>query len=351
MPSFRILPCQGRTEQDEGEEDSAANTAFSATLGVVGGLAPEEWVANNVSAQLEEIRDGANEFRSRDSKKMLGDEQLSWVQRETQDSVDSGTKWQLYGSPSVMQDLLLANFDAAVEQQTDRETKAVWEESLFNITHPNTTFFDMSGLVHTKSFEGQPLPVDPGMLAQSRAALAFGRYGITIDYDSWQGYAADRERFLCAVENATNVVVYSGDYHSSFAGLLKKDGKTVGPEFVTTSVTTAGWPDFDPFRGIPPQMLNAAWNASNEDVLYANLYTHGFNLVTLTPGNQHLEILDVNIDHTGYTSACVAAFDYAADSETPRELVFGDCEPIPEATPYSEAWETSLGVGRSVSLF
>ena len=74
-----------------------------------------------------------------------------------------------------MQDLLLANFDRAIEQQTDPETKALWEESLFNLTHPNMTFFDMSGLVHTQSFEGKPLPVDPEMLVLARAALAFGR--------------------------------------------------------------------------------------------------------------------------------------------------------------------------------
>ena len=40
------------------------------------------------------------------------------------------------------------------------------------------------------------------------------RYRVNSDADSWQGYLAERQRFLQAIEGANNAVVYSGDSHN-----------------------------------------------------------------------------------------------------------------------------------------
>jgi alkaline phosphatase D len=65
--------------------------------------------------------------------------------------------------------------------------------------------------------------------------------------DKWDGAVAARDRLFAAVESAKlgNLVVVTGDAHQNWAGELKKNfadekSATLGIEFVTTSVTTAG---------------------------------------------------------------------------------------------------------------
>ena len=40
------------------------------------------------------------------------------------------------------------------------------------------------------------------------------RYRVNNDEDSWQGYLAERQRFLQAIQGANNAVVFSGDSHN-----------------------------------------------------------------------------------------------------------------------------------------
>jgi alkaline phosphatase D len=65
--------------------------------------------------------------------------------------------------------------------------------------------------------------------------------------DKWDGAVAARDRLFAAVESAKlgNLVVVTGDAHQNWAGELKKNfadekSATLGIEFVTTSVTSAG---------------------------------------------------------------------------------------------------------------
>ena len=63
--------------------------------------------------------------------------------------------------------------------------------------------------------------------------------------DSWNGYAAARERVLDTfTDRPRNFVVLTGDVHRHYAGTLhadsRPDGPVVGAEFVTTSVTSSG---------------------------------------------------------------------------------------------------------------
>jgi alkaline phosphatase D len=63
--------------------------------------------------------------------------------------------------------------------------------------------------------------------------------------DMWDGAPAARDRLFAAIEDAklSNVIALSGDIHSNWAGLLKKDfldekSATLGVEFIGTSITT-----------------------------------------------------------------------------------------------------------------
>lgn len=65
--------------------------------------------------------------------------------------------------------------------------------------------------------------------------------------DSWDGYPAARERLMKVVKshNMTNLVVLTGDVHASWASNIKEDyanpnSRTVGVEFVGTSITSGG---------------------------------------------------------------------------------------------------------------
>jgi alkaline phosphatase D len=66
-------------------------------------------------------------------------------------------------------------------------------------------------------------------------------------YDPWDGYVADRNRLLAAVQDrgVRNMVVITGDRHQNYAWDLKRDyadptSPTVASEFVGTSITSGG---------------------------------------------------------------------------------------------------------------
>jgi alkaline phosphatase D len=65
--------------------------------------------------------------------------------------------------------------------------------------------------------------------------------------DKWDGAVAARQRLFAAVEEANlkNLVVLTGDIHNNWAGVLKANfddeaSKTLGVEFVATSITSTG---------------------------------------------------------------------------------------------------------------
>ncbi|MBC3984943.1 alkaline phosphatase D family protein [Streptomyces sp. AC536] len=69
--------------------------------------------------------------------------------------------------------------------------------------------------------------------------------GYKLSMDSWDGYPASRERVLAGAESAgvDNLVVLTGDVHVHYAFDIKRDfakpdSRTVGVEFVTTSVAS-----------------------------------------------------------------------------------------------------------------
>ena len=65
--------------------------------------------------------------------------------------------------------------------------------------------------------------------------------------DKWDGYRADQSRLINFLDEQkiANPVVLTGDVHTNFAGEIKKDfddssSKTIGCEFITTSISSKG---------------------------------------------------------------------------------------------------------------
>ena len=75
-------------------------------------------------------------------------------------------------------------------------------------------------------------------------------------FDPWHAHTAERTRLLKALEPAKgNAIVYGGDTHAAFAGMLELDGAYVGAEFSSPGVTS---PDREDGSLIPLELHNAA---------------------------------------------------------------------------------------------
>lgn len=84
--------------------------------------------------------------------------------------------------------------------------------------------------------------VTPSLIVAARSAYAMSKYNIPNYFDSWEGYAAERRRFLSALSPAQgSAVVYGGDSHNAWAGVHEReDGAAVCGEYDSTSVTSSG---------------------------------------------------------------------------------------------------------------
>ncbi|AWW39606.1 alkaline phosphatase [Streptomyces sp. AS58] len=88
------------------------------------------------------------------------------------------------------------------------------------------------------------------MMAETDLLVGAGKQWF---YDAWDGYQAERNRFLAEFKNVRNPVVLSGDRHLTMVSDLKADfadprSAVVGAEFVGTSVSSNGDQDQAAFR-------------------------------------------------------------------------------------------------------
>ncbi|WP_439661711.1 alkaline phosphatase D family protein [Lentzea sp. HUAS TT2] len=108
----------------------------------------------------------------------------------------------------------------------------------------------------------------------------------TTNTDQWDGYPADRETVLKALDRAgmKNTVFLTGDIHSSWAINVPLGDRSVASEFVATSVTSD---NFDERIGVPPRtgslVVEAQFMALNPHVKFVELDSHGASVLTVTP--------------------------------------------------------------------
>ncbi len=106
-------------------------------------------------------------------------------------------------------------------------------------------------------------------------------FGTAVNGDQWDGYPAERNRVMNYIltKNIPNVVVITGDIHSSWANDIPSPsynpstgGGSAGVEFVGPSVTSPG---------ISLPLGAAAIMAANSHIKYADLSQHGFLIVDI----------------------------------------------------------------------
>jgi len=99
-------------------------------------------------------------------------------------------------------------------------------------------------------------------------------FGVAVNADAWDGYAAERQRLIDTVKmnSLQNFVVLTGDIHTAWSNNIPAPGGNAGVEFITTSVTSPGLD----FGG---EFLVQLFNPH---VRYVNLSDHGYLLMDFT---------------------------------------------------------------------
>ncbi|MBA2611212.1 MAG: alkaline phosphatase D family protein [Bacteroidetes bacterium] len=131
-------------------------------------------------------------------------------------------------------------------------------------------------------------------------------FGNGFNGDQWDGYPAERDRIYNHVltNNISNMVVITGDIHSSWANDLptasynsSTGGGSAGVEFVTPSVTSPG-------LSIP--LGASAIMAANGHIKYTNLTAHGYVIMDINQNRTQADwyhLTTVDNPSTAYTYA------------------------------------------------
>lgn len=161
----------------------------------------------------------------------------------------------------------------------------------------------------------------------------------SLNYDSWDGYRAARNRLYAHLraEGIGNVVVLTGDVHSSWVFDLTEtpqDAATydpatgegsVGVEFVAAGVTSE-----------PPPLSAASLMTTNPQLRWGEAQSRGYMVLEVTPERTHADFFllpdEVVESADGGSSDHAAA--WAVDSGNPHGVeAQGPLAPLPDAPP------------------
>ena len=126
-------------------------------------------------------------------------------------------------------------------------------------------------------------------------------FGNPINTDAWDRYPAERQKLYDHLtgNNIDNMVVLTGDIHTSWAVDLKNGNAPVGVEMVTPSVTSSG----------APINLSALITLQNPHIKYVELTKRGYLLIDITPQQVQGDWYNVNtITQIDPSAACVKSY-------------------------------------------
>ena len=125
--------------------------------------------------------------------------------------------------------------------------------------------------------------------------------GIPLNYDQWDGYAADRERLLDVLEEhnaqtGAECLVLTGDIHTEWGNEIYSRRSLLGAEAVCASVTA---PNVADTLGLPPgngisRLAEDVIKNGNHHVRHVNLDAHGYGIARLAHDGVDLTWLRVD---------------------------------------------------------
>eukprot|EP00939_MAST-03C_sp_MAST-3C-sp1_P003945 g3945.t1 len=279
-----------------------------------------------------------------ENRTIYGDKQLAWIERKIR---ESETTWQIFAQQQVVQPCFLGN----LTEIAGRNPK--WNEIYRNATEmplnssnadspssPPPTLVVQSPLHAFDDSRDTPEPVSENMRRLLLEYKAASDHGVRLNFDGWNGYEAERGRFLemlRASGKSSRVVVLGGDSHNSWAGTLRSpaadaddksdEEEVLAAEFDGPGTTSPGLEKS--FKYYPADMLAAGYVARNAKtgMVYADTSRKGYMLFEVTAENVHGEYVyvDVGAVTSSYETDILSrvecdALDYGADS---RDLVVG----------------------------
>ncbi|MFQ6372595.1 alkaline phosphatase D family protein [Shewanella sp. YIC-542] len=207
------------------------------------------------------------------SRTMLGQTQLLWLQQQLQQSTAT---WQVLGQQVLMGRMLLP---AAVATQ--------------KLTINEYGFLGQLAQLAARAQAGDPtltqaeldhLAANQAQLTPEAVAL-LQLPNIPYNLDAWDGYAYEREVLLQTIKQlGKNTVVLAGDTHNAWANnLTDMQGNAVAVEFATSSVSSPG---MEEYLSLDPSQIDVYEQAvvgMVTDLQYTNLLQRGYMLLELTP--------------------------------------------------------------------
>ena len=157
---------------------------------------------------------------------ILGTSQLDWLREKIKETT---TTWQIVGQQQVLQPCHLPNYTSIMNGE--------WKEILENATKINLS--ENPTLKRHDDTQNLPHVVSAYERRKYLEYLAAGHYDVVLNFDGWNGYVKERERFVEALRlsGRDKIVVLGGDSHNAWVGML---GDHVACEFDGPSTTSPG---------------------------------------------------------------------------------------------------------------
>lgn len=158
-------------------------------------------------------------------------------------------------------------------------------------------------------------------------------FGVAFNGDQWDGYPAERDRVYNYVlnHNISNMVVITGDIHSSWANDLptatynsSTGAGSAGVEFVTPSVTSPG---------ISIPLGAPAIQAANSHIKYCDLSSHGYVIMDINKNRTQADWFNVSTIDSQSPSFSYAKSFYVNDLQ--RHLISSNSAAIPRNSIFS----------------
>jgi phosphodiesterase/alkaline phosphatase D-like protein len=209
-----------------------------------------------------------------ESREMLGQAQIDYLDRAFRQSVGAGQPWRLVANQIIMARVNAADLTPYVTEEDIVALEQQWD--------------------------------------QARAFVEFSKLGLPVNLDAWDGYPAARERFysLARDAGADGMIVVTGDTHTWWANdLIARDGAAMGVELGTASVTSPSpyRADFLGGKGAEYALLTTR---ENDDIRYLSGASHGFIDLTIERDTARAVFRAVDtIEAQSYNAFEQAAFD------------------------------------------
>ena len=201
-------------EDDDGDGDPSNETPFGSLAVRVGellqGVAPRDWEQTpGVLEGAERLRKAFANYSEDANKLLLGEEQLAWLRSNVEGMQEQGTRWLIVGQQLVMFDMF-QDFDAVLDGSAAPawmrlERRRELRDLLRNVTgwgctnrasctSQRRTYMGVDPTAYKAEQFGKEQEVTEEDREVARLFYALSKFAIPSSFDSWQGYAVERQR-------------------------------------------------------------------------------------------------------------------------------------------------------------